>query len=186
MKQIPMLQAVAGGSWPAAPPPVPASPLRTAHPGCAPQTGHGRWRPTRSSNPEDAMMNDSASVRRRPRRAWQTSAEKAAAIIAMAGLALLAAACGGSPSSTGSGSPSNARSTNDFPSGRLLPLHAFQRGDQLPRPRQQRSDPQGELAATRGHQLQASSRPRALASTCSRTEATGPARPRCSKWRRWG
>ena len=54
-------------------------------------------------------MNDSIRVMRRPRRAWRRAARTAAAIIAAFGLALLAAACGGSPSSTGSGGPSNAR-----------------------------------------------------------------------------
>jgi hypothetical protein len=53
------------------------------------------------------MMNDSTRVRRRLRQTWQTRAQKAAASIATAGL-VLAAACGGSPSSTGSGGSSNA------------------------------------------------------------------------------
>ncbi len=49
-------------------------------------------------------MNDSTRIARRPRRAWPRPART---IIATAALALLAAACGGSPSSTGSGgSPS--------------------------------------------------------------------------------
>jgi len=56
----------------------------------------------------DRMMNHSARVMRRPRRAWPPWARTAAAIIATAALALLAAACGGSPSSTGSGGSSNA------------------------------------------------------------------------------
>jgi hypothetical protein len=45
------------------------------------------------------MMNDSTRVRRRPRRARPWPARTAAAIIATVGLALLAAACGGSPGS---------------------------------------------------------------------------------------
>jgi hypothetical protein len=50
-----------------------------------------------------------ARVMRRPRRAWPPSARTAAAIIATAGLALLTAACSGSPSSTGSsGTPSGS------------------------------------------------------------------------------
>jgi hypothetical protein len=48
-------------------------------------------------------MNDSTRVMRWPRRAWPRPAQTAAAIIATAGLALLAAACSsGSQSSTGS------------------------------------------------------------------------------------
>ena len=82
------------------------------------------------------------------------------------------------------------RRVNGLPSGRLLPLHAFQRGDQLPRPRQQRSDPQGELSATRGHHLQVpvgperlqapapERRPRAEPSrSCSRCERRGCGSP---------
>ena len=53
-------------------------------------------------------MNHSTRVMRRPRRAWPTAARTAAAIIATAALALLSAACDGSPSSTGSGSSSNS------------------------------------------------------------------------------
>jgi hypothetical protein len=44
-------------------------------------------------------MNDSTHVRRRPRRAGPRPARTAATIIATVGLALLAAACGGSPGS---------------------------------------------------------------------------------------
>jgi hypothetical protein len=56
------------------------------------------------------MMNDGTRVIRRPRGAWPPTVRTAAAIIATAGLALLAAACGGpsSPSSTGPGGSSNA------------------------------------------------------------------------------
>jgi hypothetical protein len=52
-------------------------------------------------------MNDSTDVLRRPQRARPPTARTAAAIIATAGVALLAAACG-SPSSAGSGGSSNA------------------------------------------------------------------------------
>jgi hypothetical protein len=52
------------------------------------------------------MMNDSARVMRRPRRARPPAARTAAALIATAALALLAAACSGSPSSTGPGGSS--------------------------------------------------------------------------------
>lgn len=48
-------------------------------------------------------MNDSTRIMRRPRRAWPRPARTAAAIIVTAALALLTAACGGSPSPTGSG-----------------------------------------------------------------------------------
>jgi hypothetical protein len=51
-------------------------------------------------------MNDSTRDIRRPRPVWPPTARTAAAIIAT--LALLAAACGGSPSSTGSGGSPNA------------------------------------------------------------------------------
>jgi hypothetical protein len=44
-------------------------------------------------------MNDRTGVIHRPRRAWPRAARTAAAIIATAGLALLAAACSGSPGS---------------------------------------------------------------------------------------
>jgi hypothetical protein len=50
---------------------------------------------------EEGMMNDSDRFVGRPRRAWRPTARVAAAIIATAGLALLAAACGGG---NGSGS----------------------------------------------------------------------------------
>jgi hypothetical protein len=53
-------------------------------------------------------VNHSTRVMRRPQRAWPTAARTAAAIIATAALALLSAACDGSPSSTGSGSSSNS------------------------------------------------------------------------------
>ena len=56
-------------------------------------------------------MNDSTRVMRRPQRARPRPAHTAAAIIATAVLVLLAAACSGSPSSTGSGgSPAAAGS----------------------------------------------------------------------------
>jgi hypothetical protein len=51
------------------------------------------------------MVNDSIGV---VRRAWPPTARTAAAIVATAGLALLAVSCGGSPSSTGSGGSSTA------------------------------------------------------------------------------
>jgi len=48
-------------------------------------------------------MNDRARVMRRPRRARPPVPRTTAAVIATAALALLAAGCGGSPSSAGSG-----------------------------------------------------------------------------------
>jgi hypothetical protein len=54
------------------------------------------------------MMNDSTRVMLRPRRAWPSAARTAAAILVAAGLTLLATACSGSPSSTGSGGSPNA------------------------------------------------------------------------------
>jgi hypothetical protein len=59
------------------------------------------------------MMNDSTRVIRRPRRAI---ARTAAAIIATAALALLAAACSGSPSPTGSGGSPDAGGAANSPS----------------------------------------------------------------------
>jgi hypothetical protein len=64
-------------------------------------------------------MNHSTSVRRRPRRTWRAGprpARTAAAIVAMAVLALLAAACGGSPPSTGSGGSPAAGGSATSPS----------------------------------------------------------------------
>ena len=55
-------------------------------------------------------MNDSIRVMRRPRRAWPSASRTAAA------LALLAAACSGSPSSTGPGSSSDAGGSANSPS----------------------------------------------------------------------
>jgi hypothetical protein len=60
-------------------------------------------------------MNDSSRVMRRPCRAWPPAARTAAAIIATAGLAVLAAACS-SPSSTGPGGASNAGGSASSPS----------------------------------------------------------------------
>ena len=52
------------------------------------------------------MMKDSARVMRRRLRAWPSAARIAAAVIASVGLVLVAAACSGRPSSTGSGGSS--------------------------------------------------------------------------------
>lgn len=72
-------------------------------------------------------MNDSTRVIGRPPRARPPAARTAAAIIATAGLTLLAAACGGSPSSAGSGgSPSlggSASSPSVFAFARCVRHH---------------------------------------------------------------
>jgi hypothetical protein len=62
------------------------------------------------------MMNDSARVMRRPRRAWRPTARVTAAIIGTAALALLAAACSGGPSSAGSGGSPTAGGSTTPPS----------------------------------------------------------------------
>jgi hypothetical protein len=54
-------------------------------------------------------MNNRIRVMRWPWRAWPPAARTAAAIIAMASVALLTAACSGSPSSTSTDGSSNAR-----------------------------------------------------------------------------
>ena len=56
-------------------------------------------------------MSISARVTRRPRRTWPPVARLAATIIAPASLALLATACGGSPSSTSPAGFSNAQAS---------------------------------------------------------------------------
>ena len=61
-------------------------------------------------------MNDSTCIVRRPRRPWPATARTAAAIVATVVLALLAAACGGSPSSAGSGGSPAAGGSATSPS----------------------------------------------------------------------
>jgi len=70
-------------------------------------------------------MNDSTHVPRRPRRAGPPPARTAAAIIATAALALLTAACSGSPSSTGSGGSTNAGGPANSPSTNSQKALAF-------------------------------------------------------------
>ena len=67
-------------------------------------------------NNDEGTTNDSTHVTRRPRRARPPAARIAAAIIATAGLALLAAACSGSPSSTAAGGSPNAGDSLSSPS----------------------------------------------------------------------
>ncbi len=74
-------------------------------------------------------MNYSIRVIRRPRRAWPTAARIAAAIIATAGLVLLAAACSGSPTSTGPGGSSNAGGSANSP---LLAFSRCMRSNGVP------------------------------------------------------
>jgi hypothetical protein len=73
---------------------------------------------------ENIMMNDRSRVLRRPRRPWPLRARTAAAIIATAGLVLLAAACG-SPSSTGSAGSPNAGGLTASPSTSSEKVLAF-------------------------------------------------------------
>src|SRR6185312_9666674 len=75
--------------------------------------------------PEEGTMNDSTHVPRRPRRAGPPPARTAAAIIATAALALLTAACSGSPSSTGSGGSTNAGGPANSPSTNSQKALAF-------------------------------------------------------------
>lgn len=56
-------------------------------------------------------MSDSARFTRRPLRSWPPAARVAAAIIATAGLALVATACGGSPPSPSPGGSSNTQAS---------------------------------------------------------------------------
>ena len=70
-------------------------------------------------------MNDSIRKMRRPRRAWPPASRTAAAIVATAGLALLAA-CSGS-SSTGSGGSPNAGGPANSPSTNSQKALAFSR-----------------------------------------------------------
>ena len=74
-------------------------------------------------------MNDSTHVPSRPRRAGPPRARTAAAIIATAALALLTAACGGSPSSkdnpssTGTGGASSAFLSHELAFARCVRAH---------------------------------------------------------------
>ena len=61
-------------------------------------------------------MNHSIRIRRRPRRAWPRPARTGAAFIATAALALLTAACSGSPSSAGAGRSAHAGGSATSPS----------------------------------------------------------------------
>jgi len=62
------------------------------------------------------MMNGRTPITRGPRRAWRRTARTVAAIIATAVLALLAAACSGSPSSAGSAGSPHAAGSSSSPS----------------------------------------------------------------------
>jgi hypothetical protein len=69
-------------------------------------------------------MNDSTRVTRRPRRAWRPKARIGAIIVATTSLVLLAAACAGNPSSTGSGgsSTSGASTNSQSTNSQMLPF----------------------------------------------------------------
>jgi hypothetical protein len=89
-----------------------------------------------AASPGETMMNHSTSVRRRPRRTWRAGprpARTAAAIVAMAVLALLAAACGGSPPSTGSGGSPAAGGSATSPSAVAYSACIRPRRAELPR-----------------------------------------------------
>ena len=85
----------------------------------------------------------------------------AAAFIGTAILILLAA-CGGSPSTNKFGRLIEYVRSNERPSGRLFPLYALHRRDELSRPQHQRSDPQGRARRNSGSAVQSSSRPKGL------------------------
>ncbi len=67
-------------------------------------------------NNDEGTTDDSTHVTRRPRRARPPTARIASTIIATAALAQLAAACSGSPSSTGAGGSTNASDSSSSPS----------------------------------------------------------------------
>src|SRR5215472_13371950 len=69
-----------------------------------------------SAAAEEGNTNHSSGVICQPRRERPPTPRTAAAVLAMVGLALLAAACGGSPSSTGSGGSPNAGGGASSPS----------------------------------------------------------------------
>ena len=107
-------------------------------------------------------MNHNTRVKHRPLRAGSSTARAAAAVTAFAGLALLAAACGGSRRPPVPTAREYGR-VDDLPvGGRLLVLHALPRGAELPRPRQQRTTPQARRAPPRGQQLPAAVGPASL------------------------
>jgi hypothetical protein len=70
-------------------------------------------------------MNHSTRVIRRPRRAWQAPARRAAAIIATVAFALPAAAFGGGPSATIAGGSANARAATLFRSTNIQKALAY-------------------------------------------------------------
>ena len=130
-------------------------------------------------------MNDSTRVIRRPRRAWPPTARTAAAIIGAAGLVLPAAACGGSPSSTGCRrliECGSVRRTNS----QLLAFSRCMRSNGVPNfpdPDSSGEHRQGRARSNSGSAAPSSRRPRTPASTCSRTAATGRTRPQMQQVR---
>jgi hypothetical protein len=73
------------------------------------------------------MTSDSSRLTRRPRPVSPRRVRSAAAIIATAGFTLLAAACGSSPSSTGSGGSANAGGKGGTQPASVSPALAFTR-----------------------------------------------------------
>jgi hypothetical protein len=67
-------------------------------------------------NNDEGTTDDSTHVTRRPRQARPPTARIAVAIIATSGLALLAAACSGNPSSTAAGGSPDASDSSSSPS----------------------------------------------------------------------
>jgi len=74
-------------------------------------------------------MNCNARVMRRPRRVWLSAARTPAAIIVIAALVPLAAACSGSPSSTASGGSPTAGGSGNSP---LLAFAQCMRSNRVP------------------------------------------------------
>ncbi len=113
------------------------------------------------------MMNDSIGIVCRPRRAWPPIARAAAAIISMSVLTLVAAACSGSPSSTGSGGSSNSQ---------LLAFSRCMRSHGVPNFPDPNSS--GELSKTTLQQLAASdSRFQPATQTCAHLLPNGGSGP---------
>ena len=124
-------------------------------------------------------MNETTGGRGRWHRAWPG---RAGVLALTAGVVLLAAACGGSSSSTGSGGSANAGGANaggsvggaGSASSQLLPFSRCMRSHGVPNfpdPSQQRRVPKYR-AATRGQQLPVPGGPERPARTCSRAAPT--------------
>lgn len=86
----------------------------------------------RPASPEKLMTNYSNRVRRWPRWRWPASKQSLAAIIVTVSLVLLAAACGGSPSSAGRSTGSAGASTSGGTSSHLLAFASCMRSRGVP------------------------------------------------------